>query len=57
MQCLPKVQRLEITVTGAYPPNSEAGLFSLRPNVDRAYLDQRIRTETVGNYGIEDLKS
>ena len=31
-------------------------LFSLHPNVDRIYLDQRIRTETVGDYGIEDLE-
>jgi len=31
-------------------------LFSLHGNVDRAYLDQRIRTETVGDYGIEELE-
>jgi len=31
-------------------------LFGLNANIDRAYLDQRIRTETVGDYGIEDIE-
>jgi hypothetical protein len=31
-------------------------LFSLHRHVDRVYLDQRIRTETAGDHGIEDLE-
>lgn len=30
-------------------------LFRLRPVCDRAYLDRRVREETGGDYGIEDL--
>ena len=30
-------------------------LFALHPNLDRAYLDRRIREETCGDHGIEDL--
>ena len=30
-------------------------LFAFHPNLDRAYLDRRIREETMGDYGVEDL--
>ncbi len=30
-------------------------LFRLHPDVDRAYLDRRIREESFGDHGIEDL--
>lgn len=30
-------------------------LFTLSEALDRDYLEQRIRTETVGDYGVEDL--
>jgi len=30
-------------------------LFRLHPDCDRAYLDCRVREETGGEYGIEDL--
>jgi hypothetical protein len=30
-------------------------LLKLYPNVDRAYLEQRVRKETVGDYGAEDI--
>lgn len=30
-------------------------LLALYPNIDRAYLDKRIREETAGDYGIEDV--
>jgi hypothetical protein len=30
-------------------------LFRLHPDCDRAYLDRRVREETGGDYGIEDL--
>jgi hypothetical protein len=30
-------------------------LFRLQSSLDRAYLDRRIREETAGDYGIEDL--
>ncbi|HEX8263436.1 MAG TPA: hypothetical protein VF547_11235 [Allosphingosinicella sp.] len=32
-------------------------LFSLHPDADRHYMEKRIRHETAGDYGIEDLKS
>jgi len=32
-------------------------LLALHGDVDRAYLDKRIREETVGNYGIDDIPS
>ena len=31
-------------------------LFALHPNCDRAYLDRRIREETMGEHGIEALE-
>lgn len=31
-------------------------LLALHPEADRAYLEQRIRTETVGDHGIEDIE-
>jgi hypothetical protein len=31
-------------------------LLDLHPNLDDAYLDQRIRSETMGDYGLEDLR-
>lgn len=30
-------------------------LLALHPNVDMAYLDRRIREESMGEYGVEDL--
>lgn len=30
-------------------------LLTLHDNVDRAYLDRRVREETVGDYGIDDI--
>ncbi len=30
-------------------------LLSLHPNVDRSYLDRRIRHESAGEYGIDDI--
>jgi len=32
-------------------------LFGLQTGLDRAYLDRRIREETVGDYGIETLEN
>jgi hypothetical protein len=34
-----------------------AELFRLQPQLDRDYLDRRIREETVGDYGIEALEN
>jgi hypothetical protein len=31
-------------------------LFMLHPDADRDYMEKRIRHETVGNYGVEDLQ-
>lgn len=43
--------------SGAAPEMGEqaAILFSLYPDLDRAYLDRRIRDETLGDHGIEDI--
>lgn len=30
-------------------------LLRLHTNIDRAYLDRRVREETVGDYGIDDI--
>jgi len=32
-----------------------AKLLALHSNLDRAYLDRRVREETVGDYGIDDI--
>ena len=32
-------------------------LLALHPNADVAYLERRIREETMGDHGIEDIKS
>ena len=32
-------------------------LFPLVSEADRDYLDRRIRKETLGDYGVEDLES
>ena len=31
-------------------------LFQLNPDLDMAYLDRRIRDETAGDHGIDDLR-
>ena len=31
-------------------------LFALHPDADRAYLERRIREESMGDYGIEDIE-
>jgi hypothetical protein len=31
-------------------------LLVLHSDVDRAYLDRRVREETAGNYGIDDIR-
>ncbi|MDJ0275808.1 hypothetical protein QLH51_03175 [Sphingomonas sp. 2R-10] len=31
-------------------------LFHLHPDLDRAYLDRRVREESAGDYGIEDVQ-
>jgi hypothetical protein len=31
-------------------------LFALHPDLDRAYLERRIREETLGDYGIQALE-
>jgi hypothetical protein len=31
-------------------------LLDLHPGADMDYLDGRIRTETIGDYGLEDLR-
>ncbi len=43
--------------SGAAPEMGEqaAILFALYPDLDRAYLDARIRTESCGDYGIDDI--
>ena len=43
--------------SGAAPEMGQqaAILFSLYPDLDRAYLDHRIRDESLGDYGIDDL--
>jgi hypothetical protein len=30
-------------------------LLSLYPNVDQAYVERRVREETVGDYGAQDI--
>jgi hypothetical protein len=32
-------------------------LFRLNPDVDSVYLDRRIREESFGDYGLDDIKS
>jgi hypothetical protein len=32
-------------------------LFSLNPDVDLDYLERRIREESFGDYGIEDIRT
>lgn len=43
--------------SGAAPEMGEqaAILFALHPDLDRAYLDMRIRDESCGDYGIDDI--
>lgn len=43
--------------SGAAPEMGEqaAILFALHPSLDRAYLDLRIREESCGDYGIDDI--
>jgi len=31
-------------------------LLELYPNLDLTYLEQRIRTETAGDYGVDDIQ-
>lgn len=44
--------------SGSAPEMREqaAGLLSLYPDADRAYLERRIREETLGEYGSEDVQ-
>ena len=32
-------------------------LFGLHPRLDRAYLDRRIREESMDDYGVEDIRA
>lgn len=43
--------------SGTAPEMAEqaALLFALHPDLDRAYLERRIREESCGDYGIEDI--
>ena len=45
--------------SGTAPDRREQAriLLALHPNADMAYLDRRIREETMGDYGLEDLKA
>lgn len=45
--------------SGSAPEMGEQAkiLFALNGDMDRAYLDRRIRDETLGDYNVEDLKA
>jgi hypothetical protein len=45
-------------VKSPYRPEFEAALrlLGLYADVDRNYLDKRVRYETAGDYGIDDIK-
>lgn len=49
--------RMGQLASGAAPDMGEqaAVLFALHPTLDRVYLDRRIRDESCGDYGIEDI--
>ena len=39
----------------AEPPSPARTLFNVSPDLDREYLERRIRYESSGEYGVEDL--
>ena len=44
--------------SGSAPDRGEQArlLLALNPDVDRAYLDRRIREESMGDYGVEEIE-